>query len=66
MGKEVVQLITVLEGGGYGSDAMILALFVLGAAGAMLAGGIATVIWEIAKRYESPREPEVRDRDAPR
>jgi hypothetical protein len=61
-----VQLISVLEGGGYGTSAMRLALFVLGAAGAMLAGGIATLIWEIAKRYESPSEPQVGNRNPPR
>jgi hypothetical protein len=60
-----VRLINVLESGGYGTSAMRIALFILGAAGAMLAGGIATLIWEIAKRYESPREPEVRDGDPP-
>jgi uncharacterized membrane protein YuzA (DUF378 family) len=47
-----VQLITVLERGGYGTSAMRVALAILGAAGACLAAGIATVIWDIAKRYE--------------
>jgi hypothetical protein len=46
------RLITVLEGGGYGTSAMRYALVILGFAGACLAAGIATVIWEIAKRYE--------------
>ena len=48
-----VRLIAVLEGGGYGTSAMRYALVVLGFAGACLAAGIATVIWEIAKRYEN-------------
>ena len=61
-----VRLITVLESGGYGTTAMRTALVVLGLAGALLASGIATLIWEIAKRYESPGEPQVRDRDSPR
>lgn len=60
-----VRLITVLEGGGYGTTSMRTALGVLGLAGALLAGGIATLIWEIAKRYESPREPQVGDRNRP-
>jgi hypothetical protein len=47
-----VGLIRVLEGGGYGTSAMRGALFTLGVAGALLAAGIATVIWDIAKRYE--------------
>jgi hypothetical protein len=42
----------VLEQGGYGTPAMRGALGVLGAAGAMLAAGIATIIWDISKRYE--------------
>ena len=61
-----VRLISVLEGGGYGTTAMRTALFVLGFAGALLAGGIATLIWEIAKRYESPSEPQVGERNPPR
>src|SRR4029079_2903218 len=40
-----VSLIQVLDGGGYGSPAMRHQLVVLGAAGAGLAGGIATLIW---------------------
>ena len=48
-----VRLISVLDGGGYGTSAMRLALMVLGAAGAFLAGGVATLIWEISKRYEA-------------
>ena len=47
-----VRLIRVLEGGGYGTSAMRLALVTLAAAGACLSAGIATVIWDIAKRYE--------------
>jgi hypothetical protein len=60
-----VRLITVLESGGYGTQSMRTALVVLGAAGACFAGGIATLIWEISKRYESPSEPKIGDRDAP-
>jgi hypothetical protein len=47
-----VRLIRVLEGGGYGTSAMRGALLILAAAGALLSSGIATVIWDIAKRYE--------------
>jgi hypothetical protein len=56
----------VLEGGGYGTTAMRTSLVILGFAGALLAAGIATLIWEIAKRYESPGEPQVGDRDTSR
>ena len=49
-----IRLIRVLEGGGYGTSAMRGALITLGIAGALLASGIATVIWDIAKRYEKP------------
>ena len=45
-------LASVLEQGGYGTPAMRAALGVLGAAGALLAAGIATIIWDISKRYE--------------
>jgi Na+-transporting NADH:ubiquinone oxidoreductase subunit NqrD len=45
------RLIRVLEGGGYGTSAMLGALLILAAAGAFLAAGIATVIWDIAKRH---------------
>jgi hypothetical protein len=58
-----LRLISVLEGGGYGTAPMRYALLVLGIAGALLAGGIATLIWDVAKRYESPREPEIRHRN---
>lgn len=61
-----VRLISVLEGGGYGTPAMRTTLFVLGAAGAMLAAGVATLIWDLAKRYESPGEPQIRDRNSAR
>ena len=47
-----IRLIRVLEGGGYGTSAMRGALITLGIAGALLSSGIATVIWDIAKRYE--------------
>jgi hypothetical protein len=49
-----LRLTGVLEQGGYGTPAVRDALVVLGAAGAMLAGGIATIIWDISKRYENP------------
>ena len=48
-----LRLISVLDGGGYGTPAMRYALIVLGAAGALLAGGVATLIWDIAQRYET-------------
>ena len=60
-----VRLITVLESGGYGTTAMRTALILLGTSGAFLAAGIATLIWDISKRYESPSEPQVRDRHSP-
>jgi hypothetical protein len=47
-----VSLIQVLDAGGYGSSAMRQQLVVLGVAGAGLAGGIATLIWVVAMRYE--------------
>ena len=56
-----VRLITVLDGGGYGTSAMRLALFALGIAGALLASGVATLIWDIAKRYEHPPERRAKD-----
>jgi uncharacterized membrane protein YuzA (DUF378 family) len=46
------RLFNVLEAGGYGTPAMRTALVLLGIAGACLATGVATLIWEIAKRYE--------------
>lgn len=46
------RLFTLLEAGGYGTPAMRTALLILGIAGGCLATGIATLIWEIAKRYE--------------
>ena len=46
-------LASVLEQNGYGTPAMRGALGVLGLAGALLASGIATVIWDISKRYEN-------------
>jgi len=48
-----LRLAGVLEHGGYGTPAVRDALVVLGAAGALLAGGIATIIWDISKRYEN-------------
>lgn len=47
-----VTLVSVLNHGGYGTPAMRRALVILGAAGAGLAGAIATLIWDVAKRYE--------------
>jgi hypothetical protein len=48
-----VTLIRTLEGGGYGTPAMRQALMILGAAGAGLGAGVATIIWDISKRYEN-------------
>jgi hypothetical protein len=48
-----VTLIRTLEGGGYGTPAMREALFILGAAGAGLGAGVATIIWDISQRYEN-------------
>jgi uncharacterized membrane protein YqjE len=59
-----IRLIGILEGGGYGTPRMRNALVVLGTSGALLASGIATVIWDLSKRYESPRQPQVGDRDS--
>ena len=47
-----VRLVTVLEGGGYGTSAMRGALIVLGVSGASFSAGIATLIWDISKRSE--------------
>jgi hypothetical protein len=49
-----LQLVRVLDSGGYGSPAMRHALILLGTAGACLAAGVATLIWDISKRYENP------------
>jgi uncharacterized membrane protein YuzA (DUF378 family) len=46
-------LAAVLEQGGYGTPAVRNALGILGFAGALLATGIATIIWDISKRYET-------------
>jgi hypothetical protein len=48
------RLATVLEQGGYGTPAVRDALVVLGLAGALFAGGIATIIWDVSRRYEDP------------
>jgi hypothetical protein len=50
-----LQLASVLERGGYGTPAVRNALIVLGLAGALLAAGIATIIWDISNRYEDPK-----------
>jgi hypothetical protein len=47
-----LRLTDVLDRGGYGSDAMRSTLVMLGIAGACLGAGIATLIWDIAKRFE--------------
>jgi hypothetical protein len=47
-----VMLIRLLEAGGYGTPPMRRALVILGAAGAGLGAGVATIIWDISKRYE--------------
>ncbi|HUE90403.1 MAG TPA: hypothetical protein VMO26_30325 [Vicinamibacterales bacterium] len=46
------RLFAVLEAGGYGTPAMRTSFVVLGIAGACLATGIATLIWDISKRFE--------------
>lgn len=46
------RLFGVLDAGGYGTPAMRMALVILGVAGACLATGVATLIWEISQRYE--------------
>ena len=48
-----VRLITTLENDGYGTPDMRNALIILGVSGACLATGVATVIWDISKRYEN-------------
>ncbi len=50
-------LASVLEQGGYGTPAVRDALIVLGLAGALLAAGIATIIWDVSNRYEDPPRP---------
>lgn len=47
-----VRLVMVLDRGGYGTSGVSMALVILGLAGACLAAGIATIIWDVAKRYE--------------
>jgi hypothetical protein len=42
----------VLDSGGYGTSDMRFALAVLGFSGACFAVAIATLIWDVAKRYE--------------
>lgn len=46
------RLVQVLDSGGYGSSEMRVALGVMGLSGACFAAAIATLIWDIAKRYE--------------
>lgn len=46
------RLVNVLDHGGYGTAAMRNSLLILGVAGAGLAGGIATLIWDVTKRFE--------------
>jgi hypothetical protein len=45
-------LFSILDAGGYGTPAMRTALVLLGIAGGCLATGVATLIWEVSKRYE--------------
>jgi hypothetical protein len=52
-----IRLASVLEQGGYGTPAVRDALIVLGVAGALLAAGIATIIWDVSNRYEDPTGP---------
>lgn len=47
-----LRLVLVLDRGGYGTTQMVVALVILGLSGATLSAGIATVIWDMAKRYE--------------
>jgi hypothetical protein len=46
------RLVNVLDSGGYGTSDMRFALAVLGFSGACFAVAIATLIWDVAKRYE--------------
>lgn len=46
------RLVDVLDHGGYGTPSMRNALLILGGAGAGLASGLATLIWDVAKRFE--------------
>jgi hypothetical protein len=46
-----IQMIAALERGGYGTSSNTLAFVTLGAGGALLALGIALLIWEISIRY---------------
>ncbi len=47
-----LRLISVLEHDGYGTPPMRTALVILGIAGGCFAIAIATLIWDVAKRYE--------------
>lgn len=49
-----LSLVRVLNSGGYGTPPMRIALATLGVAGACFAAAIATIIWDISQRYESP------------
>ena len=49
-----LSLVRVLDSGGYGTAPMRNALATLGVAGACFAGGVATIIWDISKRFETP------------
>jgi hypothetical protein len=49
-----VWLTMVLEDGGYGTPAVRNALIVLGCGGGLLGGGVATIVWDISKKYEKP------------
>lgn len=46
------RLFRLLDAGGYGTPAVRDTLVVLGASGALLATGVAVLIWDVAKRFE--------------
>ena len=46
-----VEMVLALEHGGYGTSSVNLALYVLGAGGALLGIGMVLVIWELSVRH---------------
>lgn len=46
-----LQMVSVLEGGGYGTSRNTMAFVTLGVGGALLGLGIALVIWELSVRH---------------